>query len=79
MWIINILEFLYNAFFFYFVPISIVFFVQEYGMRPIKDDTEVIEVETANTSLTLTQIKLPDFGIYTNFVTYYQSVNNMSS
>lgn len=35
MWIVSILTFLYNIIFFYFIPFFIVYFVQEYGVRPI--------------------------------------------
>lgn len=36
--IIKVLEFFYNVMFFYFIPFTIVYFVQVYGKRSITDD-----------------------------------------
>ena len=53
-------------------------FIQVYGVRPITDDTKVIEAEPANSSLTLAVQSMKNYAPTTTFLLYYQGVNNSS-
>lgn len=71
IWIIKILTFIYDVVLFYFVPFLIVMLVQIYGVRPISDDTTVIEAETGNSSLTLVKQNMANYNAKTDFLKYY--------
>jgi len=45
--------------------------VQIYGVRPISDDTTVIEAETGNSSLTLVKQNMANYNAKTDFLKYY--------
>jgi len=71
IWVVKTITFIYNVFCFYFVPFLIILLVEKYGVRPISDDTAVIEAETGNTSLTLVSQEMVNFNYKTDFLKYY--------
>ena len=70
--IVKVLKFFYTVMFFYFIPFTIVGFVQVYGIRTISIDTKTILAEKHNKGLTLTEIhEFWDFGANSTFMAYY--------